>query len=82
MSYTLIESRLWDVQTWLARRYTVDTAEGILAPLRWYIWTGRASVPFLRAYCEAKTFVIGRILIKGGSYDEIIARLKKRLEVL
>ena len=82
MSYTQIESRLWDVQMCLVRYgWPFDAAEDMLAPLRWYIWTGRASIVFLHRFCDAKAFVVARVLEKGGSYDEVIARLKKKLEV-
>ena len=82
MSYTQIDSRLWDVQMWLVRQgWSFDTALGMVDPLRWYIWTGRASIDFLHRFCDAKVFVIGRQLQKGGSYDEVIARVKKKLEV-
>lgn len=74
-----IEDKIWEVKIWLMRKYGVDEAHRMSSPLEWYILTGRASGAFLKAFKEAKTFIIGRQLEKGGSYDEAIARIKAKL---
>lgn len=79
MSYTAIDNKLWDVRKWLMNRYGVDASARMIDPLTWYIDTGRASVDFLRRLCEAKTFVVGRLLAKEGSIDETINRIKARI---
>lgn len=50
-----------------------------LAPLSYYIHTGRASTEFLHKLVDAKPFMIARALMKGGSYDEAISRVKNYL---
>ena len=60
-------------------RYGVDQAEMDVAPLGWWIETGRASVDFLRAFVMAKPFMIGRKLHQGGSYQEAVQRIKNYL---
>ena len=78
--YTSIDNQLWNVKKALFSKVSVDEAGRKISPLTWYIGTGRASVQFLRWFIEAKPFVIARILMKGGSDDEIIARLKAKME--
>lgn len=49
-------------------------------PLRWYIASGRASSPFIRKLLSIRPDVIARILISGGSDQEIVSRIKARIE--
>ncbi len=70
-----IESYLYKVQDYLAKKHTITEAERFTAPLFWYINTGRSSVEFDALLMEQKPFVIGRILAKGGSYDEAISAI-------
>ena len=72
-----IEEGLWTIRVYLMNRYGVDKAEQNMAPLTWYIGTGRASCDFIRAVLTAKPFMIGRKLNEGGTYDEAINRVKK-----
>jgi len=58
-------------------RYGVDQAYRDIALLTWYINTGRASVEFLRNLIESKAYLIARRLHKGGSDDEVLARLRE-----
>lgn len=74
-----IDSILWDITVYLMRKYGCDTAYREISPLSWYINTGRASTAFIRQLSEAKPYVIGRMLHKGGSDDEIIKRVKEYL---
>jgi len=82
MSYTTIDNQLWNVQKYMMNRIGCDAAYRAMSPLNWYVGTGRASVPFLRWLTEAKPFVIARLLMKGGSDEEIINRLKAKAHIL
>lgn len=76
ISKTMIDTKLWNVEKYIMQKHGVDSARRALAPLDWYISTGRASAEFLKALCGAKSFMIGRLLTKGGSYDEVLKRVK------
>lgn len=71
-----VESGLWQIQRYLMKRYGVDQSSQDISPLSWYIVTGRASVDFIRAVLTAKPFMIARKLHEGGTYDEVIRRVK------
>jgi len=75
----MIDSSLWNITVYLMRKYGCDTAYREISPLSWYINTGRASTEFIRQLAKAKPFMIGRMLHKGGSDDEIIKRVKEYL---
>ena len=74
---TTIDTGLWTIQRCLMNKYGVDTARRDMEPLKWYIETGRASVTFIASLLDAKPFMIARILHKGGSYDDVLKRIKK-----
>ena len=76
ISQTLIDSTLWAIRTSLWKKYGVDEAQRIIDPLLWYINTGRAPTSFLGKLVQKKPYLIGRVLAKGGSYDEAIQRVK------
>lgn len=81
ISRTLIETGLWHIERYLLQKYGSSQAAQDIAPLKWYIGTGRASVDFIRAaLLIAKPFMIGRKLHQGGSYDEVIRRLTDYLD--
>ena len=73
---TSIETGLWVIQRYLMERYGVDEAAQDVAPLSWYINTGRAPVEFIRMVLTTKPYMIGRTLHEGGTYDEAIQRVK------
>jgi len=73
---TSIETGLWAIQRYLMQRYGVDEAAQDVAPLKWYINTGRAPLEFTRMLLNAKPFMVARKLHEGGSYDEAIQRIK------
>lgn len=75
LSSTSIDSALWSIELYLMRRYGCDAAAREIAPLRWYIGTGRASVSFLHGLLEAKTFMVARKLHEGGSDETVIRRV-------
>lgn len=80
MSYTTIECAIWNIEYYLMRKYGCDTAGSDIAPLKWYITTGRASLDFLRLLIKAKPFMVGRTLHDAPSYDKAIDKLKNYLE--
>lgn len=76
-SMTGVDGKLWEIKLYLINKYGSRAADNDVDPLRWYISTGRASVDFLKALLQAKSFMVARKLHEGGSYDESIARVKK-----
>lgn len=76
-----VEQRLWEIARINAVKLSSwDEANRLNAPLEWYVWTGRAPLDFLRLLMAAKPFMIARKLRMGGSYDEIVERVKKYLK--
>lgn len=82
MNYTLINNQLWNIQKYMMNRIGCDAANRAMSPLNWYVGTGRATLPFLRWMTGEKPFVIARILMNGGSDEEIITRLKAKAHTL
>lgn len=80
MNKTQIDTMLWHIQREIMTRHGCDSAERFMAPLNWYINTGRASVDFLRALYSARPVLVARDLAKGGSYEEAINRVCKRIK--
>ena len=74
-----VRNGIWNIQRYLMLRYGSDIAECDVAPLKWWCYTGRASCDFLRAMLTAKPFMIARRLHKGGSWDEMVARVREFL---
>ena len=72
---------LWRVESYLLGRHGVTDTWRILDPLQWYINTGIASVTFLQKLYDVKPYCIARILEKGGSVDETIKRIRKRVGI-
>ena len=76
------EVKLYDIERYLMRKYGVDSAYRMIAPLSWYCNTARASIGFLNALVEAKTFVVGRILARDNgmeNYEITIDRIKEKI---
>lgn len=73
---TAIDEKLWQVRKYLMERYGCDKADIIIDPLVWYITTGRASVAFLKAFLQSKTFMTARKLAKARTYDDAVYKLK------
>lgn len=80
MSATMIETMLWHIQREIMTRRGVDTSEREIAPLKWYINTGRASTDFLQKLMHTSPAMIARDCGKGGSYDEVIERICHRIK--
>lgn len=79
ISRTAIDNSIWDVRILLIRKLGVDEADRKMHPLEWYISTGRASTEFLRAFIESDPSNIADLLMKRGSDEQVIRRLKKHL---
>ena len=77
IDYISVDNYLWETRRRLMRKYGTDESYRDIAPLSWYIGTGRASTDFLRALLSCKPFMIARKLHEGGSYEEVIQRVKE-----
>jgi len=76
ISRVTIETGLWAIQRYLIDKYGIDQSRIDVEPLAWYIQTGRAPLDFIRKVLTAKPFMVARKLHEGGSYDEVIRRVK------
>lgn len=76
ISRTLVDNYIWNVKSYMMRKYGCDTAEREIYPLVWYIETGRASAQFLGDMVQRKPYMIGRLLHQGGSDDLSISRIR------
>ena len=74
-----IDFYLWSVQREIVHRHGCDAAERAMYPLAWYVYTGRGSATFLSLLLSARPVLIARDLMSGGSDDEIIDRVCKRI---
>lgn len=81
ISYLAVDTHIWGVKSYLMRKYGCDAAERMISPLTWYVSTGRASAGFLRAFMQTRAFVIGRILAEGGSHDDVIRAIRRKLKI-
>lgn len=74
---------LWKVERYLMRKYGCDEAESTIYPLKWYIYTGRASAEFLMRLREAKPYMIARRLHDSDdmSHDGMIRSVKAYLHM-
>ena len=61
-----IDDCIWKIQKILMEKYGCTAADREIAPLIWYINTGRASTPFLKKLIDAKPFMIARKLVTHG----------------
>lgn len=73
---TSIETLLWHIQRELMQRHGVDAATREIAPLKWYIDTGRATISFIKALSHKSPCMVARRLHAGGSDAEVIQRVK------
>lgn len=71
-----IDGCIWNIKKVLMEKYGTMAADREIAPLVWYIETGRASTPFLEKLIAKKPYIVARRLHAGGSDMEIIARVK------
>lgn len=73
-----IDEALWDIESYIMSREGVDAAYRLMSPLNWYVETGRASTQFLRWLVNVKPFIAARILMKGGTDQNVIDALKNK----
>lgn len=72
-----IENYLFAVKRYLWQKTGSSLeAERTIDPLTWYISTGRASTLFLCGLLQIQPWRVGRSLMKGGSVDEAVNRIK------
>lgn len=76
ISHSAIDCYIWEMREYLMKKYGYEEAARDCAPLVWYINTGRASMDFLHKMVRAKPFVIARRLHEGGTYEDVIKRVK------
>lgn len=74
-----IDLYLWDTEKYLMGKVGCDEAKRVITPLKRFIVTGRASASWIRMLYQVKPYVIGRLLLKGGSDDEMMARVQARV---
>ena len=79
ISKNAIDNYLWRVEYSLMRKYGTQMAKYYMYPLTWYIGSGRAPMPFIRAMMRKRPHLIGRVLVRNGSVDDIINGLKEYL---
>lgn len=53
-----------------------------VAPLRWHIAAGRMPTPSLKALLTVRPDVIARLLLQGGTDDEVVSRIMAKLEAV
>ena len=80
MSYESIDNAIWKTELYLMKKYGTNAAQTDVAPLKWYIKTGRAPLYYLRLLIKAKPFMVARTLHDAPSYDKAIEKLKNYLE--
>ena len=76
VSRNTIDTCVWNIKKVLMEKYGTMAADREIAPLVWYIETGRASTPFLEKLITKKPYIVARRLHAGGSDMEIIAHIK------
>ena len=74
-----IDDYIWDVEHICINSAGFAPGERAVAPLAYYINTGRASVEFLRKLFRVHPRWIARILLDGRSDHETLSRVKKRI---
>ena len=82
MSREKIENTLFNLKMAVWHISDGRTAENLSGDIAWYIWTGRASCNYIRAFCGLSKYrinTLARKLSAGGSTNEIIAISKKYL---
>lgn len=76
-----LDNIIWKIRQYLRNKYGIDRGDNLMYSLVYYINTGRASTPFIKALIDAKPFVIGRVLASGGTDAEIVRKIKHKLNM-
>lgn len=81
MSISALDEYIFNVRRVLWKKTgSMDAGDALIYPLVWYIRTGRASVMFLELLAQKSPVRVANNLLKGGSVEEAINRLKKYIE--
>lgn len=84
MSREKIESTLFSLKMAIWKTgCSMNASENIAGDIAWYIYTGRAPLDYIRAFCGLSKYrmnTLARKISAGGSTDEIIAISKKYLK--
>ena len=82
MNYEAVNNYIHKAVMYGAPRIGLDASCLVLAPLTWYIGTGRASYEFTARLATKKPYRVFQILQKaGGSYDDAIHAVKLYLGI-
>lgn len=83
MNYQAVENFIHKVVMYGAPRIGLDASRLVLAPLAWYIGTGRASYDFTARLATKKPYRVFQVLHKasGCSYDDAIKAVKLYLGI-
>lgn len=85
MNREKIENALFGLKMAIWRISDSRKAENVAGDIAWYIWSGRASCDYIRAFCGLSKYrinTLARKILAGGSTDEIIAISKKYLKIV
>lgn len=77
-----IDDAIFSIKMKIWKKTSSKESESLIAPLEWWINTGRASTPFLKALVfttERQKLTIANKLVQGGSYEEAIKRVRDYL---
>lgn len=77
-----VDEYIWKVRMYLWKKCgSTNETDIMIYPLTYYVNTGRASTPFLKALLKIKPYIIGRHLIKhkDGCLDDQVKLLKEKV---
>lgn len=78
-NYAGLEAYTHDVKMFLAKKHGIDAAERMIDPLTWWVFTGRATLTECKALVEKRPYVIGKILEKGGTINNQVDAIKRKI---
>ena len=83
MNYQTADNFIHKAAMYGAPRIGLDASYSVMAPLAWYIGTGRASYDFTARLATKKPYRVFQVLHKagGGSYDDAIHAVKLYLGI-
>lgn len=84
MSREKIENALFELKMSIWHISDSRTAENLSSDVAWYIYTGRASCDYIRAFCGLSKYRINALARKisvCGCTDDVIAASKKYLKI-
>ena len=78
-SYTATENTISNIELRLAREYGTLDAQRKVYPLKWYIYTGRACIEFIKRLNASPACNVCKALHNSGSDETVIKRVKKEI---